>query len=361
MPRDSETQLKQAGGSTMAAESRSGDMPPQETEPRGRRHLQKALRSSAFWILLVLIVEVVTFALVLPPETFFSTFNAQTIAADAAVLLILSAGATMVIVSGGLDLSIGSVMTLAAVVSALVMKDVGGSDATAILVGLAAGVGAATAWGVINGMLVAIVNVPPFIVTLGSLGAALGVARLLSSGTSVDGTPDTLSGDIGQGLVLGIPVPFLIGAAVMLIFGLILHQTRFGEHTYLIGSNDEAARRGGINVKRHLIVLYAISGGLAGVAGMIDLARFDSASVATGHTTELLAAIAAVVIGGASLFGGVGVMAGTAVGVFIPVVLANGLLIGGIERFWQEVIIGVILVAAVAFDQWRRAQEMKGR
>ncbi|HET8813617.1 MAG TPA: ABC transporter permease [Solirubrobacterales bacterium] len=337
------------------------DLPSDDSARNGRRLLRGAVRSSAFWILIALVVEILTFSLLLPSGTFLSTFNAQTIAADSAVLLILATGATFVIISGGLDLSIGSVMTLAAVVAALVMRDVGGSDATAILVGVAAGVGVATAWGCINGLLVAIVNVPPFIVTLGSLGAALGVARLLSSGTSVDGTPGPLASDVGQGLVLGIPVPFLIGAGVMLIFGIVLHQTRFGEHTYMIGSNDEAARRGGVHVKRHLVALYAMSGALAGLAGMVDLARFDSASVATGHTTELLAAIAAVVIGGASLFGGVGVMAGTAVGVFIPVVLANGLLIGGIERFWQEVIIGLILVTAVAFDQWRRAQELKGR
>jgi ribose transport system permease protein len=307
------------------------------------------------------VVEVFTFSLILPSGTFLSTFNAQTIAADSAVLLVLASGATLVIVTGGLDLSIGSIMTLAAVVAALVMKDVGGSDATAIIAGIGAGIGVAVAWGCVNGLLVAVVNVPPFIVTLGSLGAALGVARLLSNGTTIGGTPPPLSQDIGQAQVAGLPVPFLIGFATMAVVGTLLHHTRFGEHTYLIGSNEEAARRGGIHVKRHLVALYTLSGALAGLAGLIDLARFDNASVSTGHVTELIAAIAAVVIGGASLFGGVGLMVGTAIGVFIPVVLANGLLIRGVERFWQDIIIGIILVAAVAFDQWRRAQELKGR
>jgi ribose transport system permease protein len=341
----------------------AGGAPPSAEggAPRGRQLAQAAARSSVFWILLVLLVELVTFSLILPSGTFLSTFNAQTIAADAAVLLILAAGATMVIIAGGLDLSIGSVMALAAVVAALVMKDVGGSEATAIIVGVGAGMGVAIGWGCVNGLLVAVVNVPPFIVTLGSLGAALGVARLLSNGTTVGGTPPAFAGDIGQAQVLGVPVPFLIGCAAMALVGIVLHQTRFGEHTYLIGSNDEAARRGGVHVKRHLVVLYVLSGALAGLAGIVDLARFDNASVSTGHVTELIAAIAAVVIGGASLFGGVGVMAGTAIGVFIPVVLANGLLIGGVERFWQDILIGIILVAAVAFDQWRRAQELKGR
>lgn len=338
-----------------------GPSSPKEARPRGRQLLQTASRSSVAWILLVLVVEVFTFSLILPSGTFLSTFNAQTIAADSAVLLVLASGATLVIVTGGLDLSIGSIMTLAAVVAALVMKDVGGSDATAIIAGIGAGIGVAVAWGCVNGLLVAVVNVPPFIVTLGSLGAALGVARLLSNGTTIGGTPPPLSQDIGQAQVAGLPVPFLIGFATMAVVGTLLHHTRFGEHTYLIGSNEEAARRGGIHVKRHLVALYTLSGALAGLAGLIDLARFDNASVSTGHVTELIAAIAAVVIGGASLFGGVGLMVGTAIGVFIPVVLANGLLIRGVERFWQDIIIGIILVAAVAFDQWRRAQELKGR
>lgn len=362
MPREPEQPLMQSQASPPAAAEPPGDEAPLPQNPgsRGRQLARSAIRSSAFWILFVLLVEVATFSLVLPSGTFLSTFNAQTIATDASILLILAAGATLVIISGGLDLSIGSVMTLAAVVAALVMNDVGGSDATAILAGVAAGVGVATVWGCINGLLVTIAKVPPFVVTLGSLGAALGVARVLSEGKTVAGTPQFLSRDIGQGVVLGVPVPLLIGAVAMLVFGIVLHQTRFGEHIYMIGSNEEAARRGGIHVTRHTIAIYAISGGLAGLAGIVDLARFDSANVATGHTTEMLAAIAAVVIGGASLFGGVGVMAGTAVGVFIPVVLANGLLIGGIERFWQDIIIGIILVTAVAFDQWRRGQELRG-
>ena len=326
-----------------------------------RNVLRTLARSSVFWILLVLVVEIVGFSIILPSGTFLSSFNAQTIAADAAVLLILASGATFVIIAGGLDLSIGSVMALSAVVAANTMKDVGGSEAVTILAGVGAGLAVAIAWGCLNGVLVAVVNVPPFIVTLGSLGAALGVARLLSKDTAVSGTPAAYSGGFGQGVWLGLPAPFVVGAVVMLIVGVVLHQTRFGEHTYLIGSNDEAARRGGVHVKRHLIALYTLSGTLAGLAGLVDLARFDNASVSTGHVTELIAAIAAVVIGGASLFGGVGIMAGTAIGVFIPVVLANGLLIDGIERYWQDIIIGVILVAAVAFDQWRRAQELKGR
>ena len=129
--------------------------------------------------------------------------------------------------------------------------------------------------------------------------------------------------------------------------------------TTLIAQVD--AGIGGIAIHRHLFLLYVLSGALSGSAGLIEVARFAVASVSTGHTTELIAALAAVVIGGASLTGGVGIMSATVVGVFIPVILANGLLIGGVERFWQDVVVGVILVAAVWFDQWRRAQEVLDR
>ena len=329
------------------------------------RAVRAAPATGVFWIIVVLVVLVAAFAAILPAGTFVSTFNAQTIAGDASVILILGAGATLVIVSGGLDLSIGSVMAFAAVASALAMKEVagptGGNELGAALVGLGVGVASGAAWGAINGALIAFARLPPFVVTLGSLGAALGAARLLSGGANVSGAPPELQDRVGLATVAGIPVPFLIAAGLVLLCGFVLARTRYGEHDYLIGSNEEAARRGGISIPRHHFLLYTLSGTLAGCAGLLEVARFAVASVSTGHTTELIAALAAVVIGGASLTGGVGTMSGTVVGVFIPVVLANGLLIGGVERFWQDVVVGVILVAAVWFDEWRRAKEASER
>jgi ribose transport system permease protein len=321
--------------------------------------------SGVFWIFVVLIALVAAFTAILPADTFATTFNAQTVAGDASVILILAAGATLVIISGGLDLSIGSVMTFAAVASALVMKEVAGDSSdhalTAALAGVAVGVLSGLAWGAINGLLIAYAGLPPFVVTLGSLGAALGAARLLSGGANVSGTPPEVQEHVGLATVLGVPIPFVGAVLLVLACGFLLARTRYGEHNYLIGSNEEAARRGGIAIRRHLFLLYALSGALAGCAGLIEVARFAVASVSTGHTTELIAALAAVVIGGASLTGGVGIMSATVVGVFIPVVLANGLLIGGVERFWQDVVVGVILVVAVWFDQWRRAKEARDR
>src|SRR5262249_27874558 len=134
----------------------------------------------------------------------------------------------------------------------------------------------------------------------------------------------------------------------------------FGERTYLAGSNAEAARRAGIRVGFLQLRLYLLSGALAGTAGIVDFARFNTVDITTGHTQTLIASIAAVIIGGASLLGGVGTMAGTVVAVFIPVVLNNGLIIRGTQPFWQDIAVGVILVAAVAFDQWRRSAASRG-
>lgn len=312
---------------------------------------------NTLWITIALLVEIALFVIWLPAGTFLSVYNLQTIAADSAVVLILATAATLVIITGGIDLSVGSTLTLSAVCAARLMSSIAPSgEGLAIAAGLAAGIGVGVAIGLFNGYLVAYRKIPPFVVTLGSLSIGLGIARLASGGVGVSGAPEIVR-LIGQGELLGIPIPFLIAFTVVIFFTLLLEHTRFGEHTYFIGSSAEAATRGGINVQTHTLKIYVIAGVLAGLAGVIDFARFEVASVSTGHTTELIASIAAVVIGGGSLFGGVGSLRGTFVGVFIPVFLANGLLIGGIERFWQDVITGFILIVAVGFDQWRRKAE----
>jgi ribose transport system permease protein len=145
----------------------------------------------------------------------------------------------------------------------------------------------------------------------------------------------------------------VIAAGVAIVFGVLLHATRFGRHTYAIGSNEEAARRAGIAVDRHLIAVYGISGLLSGLAGFLSLARFATTTLG-GHATDNLQAIAAVVLGGTSLFGGVGTVLGTVVGVFIPAVLQNGFVITGVEPFWRDVAVGAVLIAAVYLDQLRR-------
>jgi ribose transport system permease protein len=209
-------------------------------------------------------------------------------------------------------------------------------------------------WGIINGLIITKMKLPPFLVTLGTLSAALGLARVIAKGASVTYVPINVQTWIGAKRVFDfLPILVIVTAVVVVWAFVVLTFTRFGRYTFAIGSNAAAARRAGIDVDRHLIKVYAISGTLAGLAGAMDIARFINPGVAT-HSTDNLRAVSAVVIGGTSLFGGMGSIIGTVIGTFIPAVLSNGLVIGGIQPFWQDVLIGVILIIAVFIDQRRR-------
>jgi ribose transport system permease protein len=214
---------------------------------------------------------------------------------------------------------------------------------------------AGLAWGLVNGFLIAKAKIPAFIVTLGTFGIALGAALLITGGVDEREVPIKLITTIGTGRVVGVPWLVVIAAAVCLVFGVILGQTRFGRYTYAVGSNAEAVRRAGVNVDLHLIKVYALMGLLAGLAGFMSLARFGTTTI-SGHSTDNLNAIAAVVIGGTSLFGGIGTILGSVFGVFIPAVLANGFVIVGVQPFWQQVAVGTVLIGAVYLDQLRRAR-----
>jgi ribose transport system permease protein len=315
---------------------------------------QALVAGSSTWIGLILVGLIVVFTLINPTD-FFSGSNARNIATDAAVLLVMGTGMTYVIVTAGIDLSVGSVLVFAGVVSAKAMNGIGGNGTGTILVGLVVALAGGLAWGLINGFLIAKAKIPAFIVTLGSFGAALGVALLITGGVDERDVPTKLITGIGTGRIAGIPWLVIIAAVVCLIWGIILAQTRFGRYTYASGSNAEGVRRAGVNLDRHLIKVYALMGILSGLAGFMSLARFGTTTI-SGHATDNLNVIAAVVIGGTSLFGGVGTILGTVFGVFIPAVLQNGFIIIGVQPFWQQVAVGIVLVAAVYLDQIRRAR-----
>ncbi len=320
-------------------------------QPRWKR----LLTGSSTSILLILIALIAVFS-ILRFEQFFGVANARNIATDAAVLLVIATGLTFVIITAGIDLSVGAVLVFAGVVSAKTMTAMGGNDWGVILVGLAVALVAGGAWGVLNGLLVTKANIPAFIATLGTLGMALGSALLLTGGVDERNVPFKLIETIGSGRLFGeIPILVLIAAAVAIVFAIILAQTRFGRYTYAIGSNLEGTRRSGVDVDRHLIKVYGLGGTLAGLAGYLSLARFGTTSIG-GHSTDNLDAIAAIVIGGTSLFGGVGTILGTIVGVFIPAVLRNGFVIVGVQPFWQQVAVGAVLIIAVYLDQLRRGR-----
>ncbi|MGH2654058.1 MAG: ABC transporter permease [Actinomycetota bacterium] len=322
-----------------------------------RRGVASLVAATSTWIFLVLLVIIGVFA-ALNFDAFASVSNVRNVMIDASGLLIISVGMTFVIITAGIDLSVGSVLVFSSVVGALVMRAMGGEGLTAILVGLVSTLAAGLAWGLVNGTLIAKARIPPLIVTLGTLGMALGSALLLTGGINVRGMPIELVTTVGIGRLFDtIPYLVVIAAGVTVFGAVLLHFTRFGRFTFAIGSNAEAARRAGINVPRHLIKVYGMAGLLAGLAGFLSLARFTATTI-QGHATDNLQAIAAVVIGGTSLFGGVGTIAGTVVGVFIPSVLQNGFIIIRVQPFWQQVAVGAVLVLAVYVDQLkRRARE----
>jgi ribose transport system permease protein len=332
------------------------DLVDEGAAPEAREPLWKRILGGSSVSIALILVGVICVFSTLRFEEFFAVANARNIATDAAVLLVLATGLTFVVITAGIDLSVGAVLVFSGVAAAKAMNEVGGDDWGVILVGLVTAVAAGCAWGLLNGFLVTKANIPAFIVTLGTLGMALGSALLITGGVDERDVPFKLIETIGSGRLFGeIPYLVLIAAAVALVFGLILAQTRFGRYTYATGSNLEGVRRSGVNVDRHLIKVYALCGTLAGLAGFLALARFGTTSI-SGHSTDNLDAIAAIVIGGTSLFGGVGTILGTVVGVFIPAVLRNGFVIVGVQPFWQQVAVGAVLIVAVYLDQLRRSR-----
>jgi ribose transport system permease protein len=336
-----------------------------ETEPR-RESLIRLLGGG--WIFLLLLALVAIFG-VMRPVQFGSAYNLTQLTINAAILLVLSLGQTYVIIARGVDLSVGSVLVFCSVVSAQVMLRLSGASGTTfgttdagwpvILIGTLVAILAGTAWGTLNGVLVAMARIPSLIVTLGTLGMALGLAQILTGGVDVRALPELLVAHVGSGGVMGVPSLVLIAIVATLLMAAVLHLTRFGIHTFAVGSNLEATRRAGVNVQAHLVQVYAISGTLAGLAAVMANARFSTTTIG-GHAMDNLSTISAVVLGGTSLFGGIGSIAGTVIGVFIPIILLNGFVILGIPPFWQTVAMGAVLIIAVWVDQLKRQARERG-
>lgn len=333
---------------------------PGAPEGTAKAVLKNVLGVQAFQILLVLVLIFVIFT-ALAPGAFPQWTNLRQVIQNMAILGVLGVGMTFVIVTSGIDLSVGSVLVFSGVVSAKAMMFVGGDGWGTALVGLVVAVASGVAWGLLNGLLIAKAKVPPLIVTLGSLGAALGLAQVITGGVDLTDVPSVLSDTIGYGNLAGTTLPLIAVIAIVLLvfFGIVLHRTKFGLYTFAVGSNEEAARRVGVKVDRQLISIYVLSGALAGFAGLLSLSQFGTTAIA-GQSQTNLNVIAAVVIGGTSLFGGLGTIFGTAVGLCIPAILQNGFVIIGVQPFWQQVAVGVVLVAAVYIDQRRRASAARG-
>ncbi len=290
----------------------------------------------------------------LKPESFLTWDNFLNVFRRSSIYGIISIGMTMVIISAGIDLSVGSMLALCGMIGASVMTTFGGSDPTGISLwyGIIAGILSGAVFGFINGFTITSLKLQPFIVTLGTMSFFRGIALVMKDGQPVN-VPSFRY--LGEGKVSIMPISIIIFLAIILLAMFILRHTRLGRYTYAIGSNREAAFHAGINVNRNLIWIYTFTGILVGVASMIQTSRTVSAQPTAGIGAEL-DVIAAVVIGGASLSGGQGTIIGTIVGTLLISFLRNGCTLLGISTNAQLIVIGLIIILAVAVDQLAKSK-----
>lgn len=324
--------------------------------------------TTGFWIGLVLVVLVAVFSLASENHVFFQLSNFKNMGLDAAVLVLLATGMTYVIGAGQLDLSIGANLLLSSVVASLAMARVGGESAQtdlgeypnltmALVVGVIAALGTGAIFGLVNGLLVTRAGLSSFIVTLATTGIGTGLAYVLTGGSDLHSLPGDLQTAFGNHSIFGfLALPGVIVGVVFLIFWYVLRATVFGQRTLAIGSSREAADRAGVATGRHLLSLFMLMGILAGLGGFLDVSRFLTTNI-SGHQTDALAAISAVVIGGTSLYGGRASLPGSLIGCLIPVVLVTGLVILGVPAFYQLIVVGCILLGAVLVDRRRLGRQ----
>ncbi len=342
-----------------------------------RRSFLETLGSIWAWLFLGFLIIVFS---ITGGQAFLSLANFQNILANMSILTIIAIGQTYVIISGGIDLSAGWIMGMVSVVSATIMNYFAPGTSMFVIVVVSAAVGLVAAWGagLVNGLLIAKLNVPPFIATLGMFGIARGVGFLLSGGLPVpvrvkgigelgNGYVSYYQADRGyiffqrfEGLVQEqmrsvvniLPYVLIVMFIALVVMHLVLSRSRFGLHTYAIGGNKEASLRAGIPVARTTIFIYLVSATMAALAGLVYNVRFTNGAANSGESM-VLDTVAAVVIGGASLFGGSGTVIGTFIGALIIAVLNNGLVITRVDPYWQFILVGAVIIVAVLIDQAR--------
>lgn len=345
------------------------------------------LAVSRFWAWAFLGLLILFFVVAVPlasggSVSFLTVRNSQNILVAITPILLLGLGQTFVIIGAGIDLSVGWVMSLCSVTSALAIRwafNHGVPLFPSAVIGFTAAVATAGLVGFLNGVIIAKLKVPAFIVTLGSSFIVRGAALLMAENTTVIGlppgiraygneavayfirgegggfywlAPPEVSGELLRRMDRILPYPVVITAIVVGIAMFLLRKTQFGRHTYAIGGNLEAARRAGIPVDRRIIVLYMLSAITAGIAGFLSTLRFSAGSAVIGDPL-LLSSIAAVIIGGVSLFGGAGTITGTVIGSLIIAVLTTGLVMLNVDAFWQFIVVGAVVIIAVLIDQSR--------
>jgi ribose transport system permease protein len=333
------------------------------------RWLSTARSSTAFWIGLFIVFIAVAFGISSTiahgSPVYLKVDNLLSIGLNASQVMVLSIGMTFLIGAGHLDLSVGQALILSSVLAAKVMVGVGGTPeevaagvypnlGLGILLGIVTALVSGAFIGLVNGLVVTRLRLSSFIVTLATSGIAYGIALVLTSAANVPYIPDEIQSGFGGLKLAGfLPAPLALALVIAAAFWFVLRRTRFGMRTLAVGSSKEAAIRAGVDVDLHTVKLFVLMGLLVGVSAVIDLARNANTNV-VGHQTDNLQAIAAVVLGGTSLFGGIASIGGSILGTLVPVMLQNGLVIMQVQPFYQFVIVGLILIAAVYFDQRRR-------
>ena len=274
---------------------------------------------------------------------FLIVLNLKTISIQIAVIAIIAIGQTFVIITGGIDLSVGANLALSNILAASMM-----TSGVPLWICIIASLAFSTAFGYINGLAVTKMKVPPFIVTLGTMSISRGIALVITNGTPISRLPEALSW-FGRGEIVGMPVPVLIFIVGAIIFNWVLNHTLLGRYTYAVGSNMEATRLSGINTDKTIRMVYILSGFLAGLAGIVLMGRLGLAHPTAGADYNMNS-VAAAVIGGTSMTGGIGNIFGTMIGALIMGVLNNGFVLLGLSSFYQEIAIGVVVIMAVYLD-----------
>ncbi|MGA2593392.1 MAG: ABC transporter permease [Bryobacteraceae bacterium] len=286
-------------------------------------------------------------ALAIASPHFLTGTNLESVVRQTAVINIMSLGMTIIIIAGGIDLSVGAILAMSGVLGAMAMQH-GLPVPVGILVGILTGL----FWGTVNGFLTTRLRIAPFIVTLGTMGIVRGLALIVTNGLPVHGVPQGFS-FLGEGKLLGVPFVLWVLVVCALATHVMLEHTRLGRYAFAIGSNPDAAVYAGVPVGFDVTVVYALGGMLTGLAGMIEASRLMTGQPAAGNGYELQA-IAAVVIGGGSLHGGEGSVIGTLIGAFIMGLLSNGSDLLGISPYLQQAIIGAVIILAVSVDELRK-------
>lgn len=313
--------------------------------------MTKKFSMSKVFVYLVLVVIILFFTLI--TDTFLTSRNILNICRQVSMTGICSVGMTMVLLTGGIDISVGSIIALVGVVSAKLVAEAGMPIFPAMLIGVAVG----AFCGLINGIMVARFEVPALITTLAMQTMARGAAYILTSGIPVYGLPEEIR-TLGQGYLLGIPIPVIIMVLIFVFGWWLLEQTRFGRYTYAIGGNQEVARLSGINIMKIKIIIYTLSGFFAGLSGVIMLSRINSGQPNTSEGFEM-DVITGAVLGGISVAGGEGKLINVIAGVLIMGMLSNGMTLMNLDEYWQWVVKGIVLLAAVTFDNLQRKRNAK--